>query len=374
MAGIYIHIPFCKQACNYCNFHFSTSLSQKEAMIAAIAKEIEISAHYLAGQPIETIYFGGGTPSLLQQQDFLIIWNQIQSSFKNIQLKEFTIEVNPDDINPHWLQSLKSLPINRFSIGIQSFHESDLQYMNRAHNAIEAENGIKMAQDAGFENLSIDLIYGTPGLTDNLWRENIEKAMELNIPHISSYALTVEPKTILDHQIQKGKSKPVDNEQSASQFELLMSLTQAAGFDHYEISNFGKPGHHAIHNTNYWKGIHYLGIGPSAHSFNGHSRAWNIANNSLYIKHILSGTPNTEIEILSIEDQLNEYIMTGLRTMWGIDLQIIAEKFGSKYAEKVRIDSKEFIQSGKMIQKNEQFILTASGKLLADGIAADLFF
>jgi oxygen-independent coproporphyrinogen III oxidase len=372
MSGIYIHIPFCKQACHYCNFHFSTSMKYKDEMINSILKEIELQKDYLQGDSIQTIYFGGGTPSLLTADEILRIIEQIQR-FHHIEANaEITLEANPDDLTKEKIKTLRQTPINRFSIGIQSFHASDLTYMNRAHNAIEALNCIKNAQDLGFDNLTIDLIYGTPTMNDDLWQANLDIAFGLDIPHISSYALTVEPNTALDHFVKKGKAQSVDDEQAARQFLMLMSNMEKNGFDHYEISNFAKPNHYAVHNSNYWKGLSYLGLGPSAHSFNGHSRQWNVAHNMQYIQSIGNEKVPFEVEILSADDQYNEYVMTGLRTIWGIDMKKI-KAFGTKYEALIVQKSPTFIDLGLMEIKDNQYALTKLGKLQADGIASDLF-
>jgi oxygen-independent coproporphyrinogen-3 oxidase len=374
MAGIYLHIPFCKQACNYCNFHFSTSLRLKDELLEALKAEITLQKHYLDGQTIETIYFGGGTPSLLSSEEIMKIWDVIETSFPNQDLKEVTLEANPDDLSKDYLKALKSTPINRLSIGIQSFHDKDLQYMNRAHNAKEADYAVKTAQDAGLDNISIDLIYGTPTMTDKEWLQNIQTALALNVTHISSYALTVEPKTALAHAIEKGKTKEPDNSQTAYQFEQLMQSLTTAGFEHYEISNFALPDKYAIHNTNYWKGKHYLGLGPSAHSYNNKSRQWNVANNAAYIKSILAERKVPfEIEQLSFENRFNEYVMISLRTMWGADLNYMASNFGVDITEDFLNNCKEFVEEGKMETKGQNVVLTPKGKLLADGIASELF-
>jgi len=374
MAGIYLHIPFCKQACNYCNFHFSTSLRLKDELLDALRAEIAMQKHYLDGQTIETVYFGGGTPSLLSADEIMKIWGELERAFPDQDLKEITLEANPDDLSKDYLKALKSTPVNRLSIGIQSFHDKDLQYMNRAHNAGEADYAVKAAQDAGLDNISIDLIYGTPTMTDKEWLQNIRSALALNVTHISSYALTVEPKTALAHAIEKGKTKEPDNSQTASQFETLMQSLTTAGFEHYEISNFALPGKYAIHNTNYWKGKHYLGLGPSAHSYNGKSRQWNVANNAAYIKSILAEKRVPfETEQLSFENRFNEYVMISLRTMWGADLNYMESNFGKDVTEDFLSHCREFIEEGKMQIKNKHAILTTKGKLLADGIAAELF-
>lgn len=374
MAGIYLHIPFCKQACNYCNFHFSTSLQLKDDLLMALKAEIALQKNYLEGQTIETIYFGGGTPSLLSADEIMGIWDVIEKTFPKQNLKEITLEANPDNLTKEYLAALKNTPVNRLSIGIQSFQDKDLQYMNRAHNAKEADYAVKAAQDMGLENISIDLIYGTPTMTDNEWLQNIKTALALNVMHISSYALTVEPKTALAFAIEKGKTKQPDNTQTADQFEQLMESLTGAGFDHYEISNFAKPGKYAIHNTNYWKGKHYLGLGPSAHSYNNTSRQWNVANNPQYIRSLLNDKKVPfELEELSFENRVNEYIMISLRTMWGADLNYITSTFGQDVTTTLLHQAQEFIEEGKMIQQANNLILTVKGKLLADGIASELF-
>lgn len=372
MSGIYIHIPFCKQACHYCNFHFSTSLKYKDEMLNAILKEIALQKDYLQGDTIQTVYFGGGTPSLLSSNEILSVLDEIQRFYHIDADAEITLEANPDDLTISKINALRQTPINRFSIGVQSFHEADLKFMNRAHNDAEALNCIKNAQNAGFDNLTIDLIYGTPTMNDDLWQANLDIAFGLNIPHISSYALTVEPNTALDHFVKKGKVQPVDDEQAARQFLMLMENMERQGFDHYEISNFAKPNHYAVHNSNYWKGKSYLGLGPSAHSFNGHSRQWNIAHNMQYIKSIQKNEVPFEIEQLSLSDQYNEYIMTGLRTIWGVDIEKI-QTFGESYKNLFLSKIPTFIQNGLAQQNDNQYALTKMGRLQADGIASELF-
>jgi len=373
-AGIYLHIPFCKQACVYCNFHFSTSLKYKDDVLRAILQEIGMRRDYLQGTLIETIYFGGGTPSLLSADEINLIIDTIQQHYPMANLKECTLEANPDDLDKHYLQSLRNTAISRFSIGVQSFREQDLQYMKRAHNVQQADYAIKAAQDAGFDNLSIDLIYGTPGLTDAAWGKNIAKVKELGIPHFSSYALTVEDKTALQFAIAQKKTAPVDPEQAAGQFEILMERAAAMGFEHYEISNLALPGRYAIHNTNYWRGMPYLGIGPSAHSFDGTTRSWNIANNALYAKNILQEHKLLyEEEKLTPLQHLNEYIMTSLRTMWGCDLIKIANEWDTTSADHVEKSSHLFQEKGWVVQDEKKLLLTNMGKLFADKIAAELF-
>ncbi|MEI8279917.1 MAG: radical SAM family heme chaperone HemW [Bacteroidota bacterium] len=374
MAGIYLHIPFCKQACTYCNFHFSTSLKQKDGVLQAMMQELIMRKDYLAGAAIETVYFGGGTPSLLSADEINRIFDTILQHYNVTKIKEFTLETNPDDLNPNYLKSLRNTPVERFSIGVQSFHEADLLYMHRAHTAQQADYAIKAAQDAGFGNLTIDLIYGTPGLTDANWKHNLSQIKALQIPHFSAYALTVEEGTALHHSINKKKTTPVDAEQSAQQFEILMEQAEVMGYDHYEISNLSLPDHYAVHNTNYWRGLPYLGIGPAAHSFNGTSRRGNIANNALYTKSILH-----ENKLLFDEEQLtpvqhlNEYIMTSLRTMWGCDIDKIRTEWAYDHAESVLKESEWFQEKKWLVEKDNKLILTHAGKLFADRIAAELF-
>ena len=374
MAGIYLHIPFCKQACTYCNFHFSTSSSQKEAVLKAMLLELEMQKDYLQGESVNTVYFGGGTPSLLSADDFNRFMDNIMRHYNVTDLQECTLEANPDDLSNTYLRSLKNTAVNRLSIGVQSFHDADLLYMHRAHTASEADYVIKAAQDIGFPTLSIDLIYGVPELSDDGWKQNLSLVRDLQIPHFSSYALTVEEGTVLHHQIKTKKTAPVDALQSAHQFEILMEQAAVMGFDHYEISNFGLPGHHAIHNTNYWRGIPYVGIGPSAHSFNGTSRQWNVANNALYISSLSQHTIPSEVETLTPVQQLNEYIMTSLRTMWGCDLNKVAATWGSLFADQLKNNTEPFLDRNWLVIHDQKIILTHSGKLMADHIASELFF
>lgn len=374
-AGIYLHIPFCRQACVYCNFHFSTSLRYKEEVLQAMLKEIEMQREYLQGATIETIYFGGGTPSLLSADDINRLFDAIFKFYPVAQLKECTLEANPDDLSQAYLKSLRGTPVSRFSIGIQSFRDEDLRYMKRAHNAQQADTAIKAAQDAGFENLSIDLIYGVPGMNDAAWLQNMSRVIELSIPHFSAYALTVEEKTALHHAIAHHKAAPVDTEQAAAQLEILMATAPSMGYEHYEISNLATAGRYAIHNTNYWRGFPYLGIGPSAHSFDGqHRRRWNVSNNSLYTKSILQEAKlDYEEEILSTFEHLNEYIMTSLRTMWGCDLAHITTLSDATTASTVERSSHLFQEKKWMVQEGQKLLLTPKGKLYADRIASELF-
>jgi len=372
MPGIYIHIPFCKKACTYCDFHFSTSLKYVDEMTDAICKEILLKKNRITDQ-VGSIYFGGGTPSVLPAKNFEKIFDTITKNFSVASDAEITIEANPDDLNAMKIAELRKLPVNRFSIGIQSFFEEDLIWMNRAHNAAEAEDCIKRSQDSGFENLSIDLIYGYPLLTDSKWLSNLRKAIEFQTPHVSAYSLTVEPKTALASAIKKGQQPPVNDEQSAAQFITLIDQLKSGGFEHYEISNFSQPGKYAIHNTNYWRGIPYLGIGPSAHGFDGHIRYLNLANNALYLQHLQQSKLAETVEVLDEYDRFNEYIMTSLRTMWGTDLTKIAADFGAHFLGDTLKAVKPFIEKQWLLNRDEHLILTQEGKLFADYIASELF-
>jgi oxygen-independent coproporphyrinogen-3 oxidase len=382
LPGVYIHIPFCKQACNYCNFHFSTSLKQKEALLKALVKEIILSASF-ASDPnssttspeiISTLYFGGGTPSILTIDELQIIFAALRQRFVFADDIEITLEANPDDITTLALQQWKLAGINRLSVGIQSFLEEELQWMNRAHTAKESLICIDEIRAAGFTNFSVDLIYGSPLLNDTDWKKNVQTVVDKAIPHISCYALTVEPKTALDKMIALKKRAPVNAEKQAQQFLLLMEWMGAAGYDHYEISNFAKPGLKSKHNSSYWSGETYYGFGPSAHSFDGKVRRWNIANNALYIQALQKDTIPFEEEVLTETQQLNEYIMTALRTMEGISTKYISAKFGEDKSSRIIVTGSKYESTGKLKMENEHIILTREGKLFADGIAADLFF
>lgn len=341
-------------------------------MVDAICKEIRLKKNRISEQ-IGSIYFGGGTPSVLTSTSLEKIFNTLTECFSIAADAEITIETNPDDLDAKKISELRKLPINRFSIGIQSFFEEDLVWMNRAHNAKEAESCIKRSQDAGFENLSIDLIYGYPILTYEKWLTNIQKAVELKTPHISAYSLTVEAKTALANAIQKGKQSGLSDEQSVTQFLVLTEQLAKAGFEHYEISNYALPGKYAVHNTNYWRGVPYLGIGPSAHGFDGHQRYINIANNTKYLGLLADSKLAESIEELGKADRFNEYIMTSLRTMWGTDIAKIEQDFGSDYATEIKQQIKPFIANGKLLLEGEIIKLSTQGKLFADGIAAELF-
>ena len=372
MAGIYIHIPFCKQACHYCNFHFSTSLRHRDEMVTAICKEIDLQKDFLTNKNLTTIYFGGGTPSLLETSEINQILERLSKNYSWENNIEITLEANPDDITTEKISKLRAGGVNRLSIGIQSFIDSELLASNRAHNSDESLKAVQICQDAGIDNLSIDIIYGMPGSTQDSWQYNIDKALELDVDHISSYALTVEPKTFLDHMVKKGGILlPKEMEVNKQYLQLIHSLT-TAGYDHYEISNFAKPSKYAVHNTNYWMSVPYLGLGPSAHSYQPTFRQWNINNNAKYIKSISKGVIPSEREQTKYADQFNEYIMTRLRTMWGVDLNELNNRFSSEL-KNVHKNIAKYIKSQDVLLEDNHYRLTPKGKLLADGIASDLF-
>lgn len=373
MAGIYLHIPFCKQACHYCNFHFTTSLRYKSELAEAMVKEIALQKEYLGGETINTIYFGGGTPSLLDEKELEEIMSALRQAYVISENAEVTLEANPDDITSEKLQFWKRAGINRLSIGIQSFFEEELRWMNRAHNAQQARQCIVDSLAAGITNLSIDLIYGSPLLSDEDWKRNVDLALSYHIPHLSCYALTVEEKTPLHKMIRTQQKVNVNEEQQARQFLLLMQWLRAAGYEHYEVSNFAKPGYRSRHNSSYWKGESYLGIGPSAHSYNGKSRSWNVANNQLYIEAINEGRLPKEEEKLTRDEKLNEYMMIALRTMEGIDMQRVRELASEKEADAIIQKLKIYASQRLVSATNTSFALTDDGMLRADGMAGELF-
>lgn len=374
MAGIYIHIPFCKQACTYCNFHFSTSLGLKNSLIQAIQKEIEIRAEYMDNAKIKTVYFGGGTPSLLSGDEINQIYTTLSDHFDLSEVLEVTLEANPDDLDREKFTEFKSTPINRLSIGIQSFMQDELEFMNRAHSVAEAIKCLEYADEFGFSNLSIDLIYGMPDhFSERNWLMNLEQAAAFQIKHLSCYALTVEDKTALAHQIKTGKIAPLNDQKASRDFEDLLQFAIAKGYEQYEISNFAQANHLSMHNTSYWRGLQYLGLGPSAHSFNGKSRSWNIANNSLYLKAIMEGKPKIETEILSEVDHYNEWIMTGLRTKWGLNKRRL-KQFSNSIQLYFDQQLQFAIQSGYILEVDDKWILSEGSKFFADAISADLFY
>ena len=367
-----MHIPFCRQACAYCNFHFSTSLRLKDGLVKALGEEARLERDYLGGEAIETIYMGGGTPSLLEVEEIRRLMEIIQNNYPVSAGAEITLEANPDDITPEKLQGWQQAGINRLSIGVQSFHEEELRWMNRAHTALQALEGLQQAV-AAFPNITMDLIYGSPLLSDEMWQQNVDTALRLGVPHLSCYALTVEEKTPLDKKIRTHKSPEVDGEKQARQFLLLMQWLREKGYEHYEVSNFAKPGFRSRHNSSYWRGVKYLGLGPSAHSYNGGERRWNVSNNQLYIKGIETRQPAREAESLNAKDRLNETIMISLRTREGLDLNGLQRHWGE--AERKRIDGelKKFTDRGWVLVQDSVARLSDEGMVRADGIASDLF-
>ncbi len=373
MSGIYIHIPYCKQACHYCNFHFSTSLQSKSQVLEAIGQELVLRKEEVP-QTVSTLYFGGGTPSILEENELKRIFDSLTPYLEMKELEEVTLEANPDDITPEKLKLWKTLGIDRLSIGLQSFFQEDLEWMNRAHTAKEAKNCFASAAAHGFEKLTVDLIYGYPLLTDEKWLKNLELVKYFGVDHFSAYALTVEDNTALAHQLNSGKQEPVNEEQAAHQFELLMQWAAKNGYEHYEISNFARNGKYAIHNTNYWKGQHYLGLGPAAHSYSGKRRTWNIANNQGYINSVSKGELANSFEELSENDRYNEYIMTGLRTKWGVELGYLEKNFPPEMIASFLEEVKPYLASGHVKMNNAVYTLDNNGKLLADRIMSDLFY
>ena len=372
MSGIYIHIPFCKQACHYCDFHFSTSLKKKDAMVLAFAKEMELRKNEFQNEVVETIYFGGGTPSILEISDIKMLIDAVFKHYKVIENPEITVEANPDDLSKERIIELSQNRVNRLSIGIQSFFEDDLKLMNRAHNSAEAKECLELATQY-FDNISIDLIYGIPNMSNEKWLQNIETALSFNIPHISSYALTVEPKTALHSYIQRGIIPQPDDEVAQEHFQILVDKLSENDFIHYELSNFGKENYFSKNNSSYWLGKKYIGIGPSAHSYDGEKRGWNVSNNALYLKAIEENKLPVETEILTKTDRYNEYIMTGLRTIWGVSLNRIATEFGQTYLDYLNQQAAKYIEDHLLFVDENILRTTKKGKFLSDGIASDLF-
>ncbi len=373
MAGIYLHIPFCRQKCHYCNFFSVASKRNRSDLVAAIIREMELRRDYLNQQQINTIYFGGGTPSLLTEDELKKIQEALEKFFVLAPDPEITFEANPDDLNPALLKMLKSTFVNRLSMGVQSFYDEDLSYLNRVHNGEQALRAIRQARDAGFDMLTIDLIYGIPGMTDERWLKNLQTFFQTGIQHLSAYALTVEPRTALAHLIRKGRMEAVDEVQSSRHFEILLSETEKQGFVHYEISNFARPGHYSRHNSLYWLGGHYLGLGPSAHSYNGVSRQWNVSNLTGYIRDAATAASVEETETLTIEQRYNEYVMTSLRTSWGCDATHISHVFGEAFSDYLFQSAGKHLDAQLMRREGTRLFLTNRGKLFADGIAASMF-
>ena len=372
MAGLYIHIPFCKKACHYCNFHFSTSDKNRQAVLKSICLELEMRAQELQSMPVASIYFGGGTPSMLNDDELGAIFQVIEANYQVLASAEITLEANPDDLSLKKITQLAVTPINRLSIGVQSFFEADLKLMNRAHTAKEALESLKIAQTY-FDNITIDLLYGMPEMSNVRWEENLQIAFDLQLNHLSCYALTVEPKTPLAHFIKTAQHPPLNDAVAAQHFQTLVNATTKAGFTHYEVCSFGKPGYFSKHNSSYWLGKPYLGVGPSAHSFDGKKRSWNVSNNKQYINTIAKNELPLTSELLTPENRFNEYIMTGLRTIWGVSLKRIEEEFGLGVQTSLLNNAHGYLASETLKIENAHLKMTPKGQFLSDGIASDLF-
>ena len=373
MSSIYIHIPYCKQKCSYCNFYYRTSQKDKKEMINSLKKEIELRKQYLNNNTIETIYFGGGTPSILTESEISLLINTISENYTVINNAEISLECNPDDLTKKKVQNLKKSGINRLSIGIQSFNDEDLKFMNRSHNSSQAIESVQLAKEIGFNNISIDLMYSLPKQSLEKWKKNLDIAFSLEIQHISAYSLTIEEKTKLKSLLKKGEFSELDDIASSEHFDLLIMEAEKNKFIQYEISNFGLNGFFSKHNSKYWQADHYLGIGPSAHSYNGETRSWNVSNNKKYIEHILNNILPSETEVLTENQKYNEYVFTSLRTMWGINLKLLKEKFNKEISNYLLLQSVKWEKTSDIIKTNNSIKLSQKGKLLADAVASDLF-
>lgn len=370
---LYIHIPFCRQACHYCDFHFSTNTTNKRAIVEAIAREITLRKSYLPEADMETIYFGGGTPSMLDEAELDLLLNTVHKHFHVTPDAEVTLEANPDDLSPERLKRFSTEGINRLSIGIQSFHEPHLRLMNRIHTATEAEKCVGLAQDSGIDNISVDLIYAIPAEDHSILQQDLEKTFRLDVPHISAYCLTIEPQTAFGSWLKKKKIKPIDEEFAAQQFEILVKSLAGHGYEQYEISNFARNSRYSRHNTSYWQQHPYLGVGPSAHSYNGVSREYNISNNAKYLAEIGRMVIPATVEILSPADQTNEYLLTGLRTKWGVELEKLKKLSGGAFKAHENRELEAMTRKGWVREESGVLMLTEAGKLFADRIASDLF-
>ena len=374
MAGLYIHIPFCAKRCLYCDFFSNTDMKFKEPYVSAVIREMQLRQEYIGGEPLDTIYFGGGTPSQLQQADFERIFKAIDCLFNISSCKEITLEANPDDMTPEYVASLRNLPLNRVSMGVQSFKEKDLHFLNRRHDREQALRAVGLCKENGIPNISIDLIYGLPGQTLEEWQENLNDAIHLEIPHISAYHLIYEEGTALYKLMEAGKVAPIEEELSVTLFSTLINRLAEAGYLHYEISNFALPGYFSQHNSSYWTGKKYIGIGPSAHSYDGESRQWNISSLPHYLEGIRTGIPNIEIEKLDINTKYNDFIITGLRTMWGIRTANIREQFGEEKQAYLERQAATYLHQGLLIYENDTLTLSKEGIFISDGIMSDLLW
>lgn len=374
MAGLYIHIPFCTQRCLYCDFYSNTDMSLKEAFVSAVCKEMEMRKSYPGGESIETIYFGGGTPSQLAIVDFERIFNTIYALFPVSENAEITLEANPDDMTEAYTASLRTLPFNRLSMGVQSFHEDDLRFLQRRHTVDQAAHAVSLCKENGFQNISLDLIYGLPGQTVERWEVNIEQFLSLNVPHLSAYHLIYEEGTRLYRLKEAGSVQPIDEDTSVALFNTLINKTTEAGYIHYEISNFSRPGMFSKHNSSYWQGKKYLGVGPSAHSYDIESRQWNVSSLKQYIQGIHEGIPKIEREMLNLPNQYNDYIITGLRTMWGISLSFILTHFGEERHNYCLAQASTFIKEGLLIRNGDNLLLSRDGVFVSDSVMSDLLW
>lgn len=373
MAGIYVHIPFCKQACYYCNFHFSTQLNNRDAMVAAICKDIDLRRHYLTETKLNSVYFGGGTPSLLDKSQLSEIFQRIRQYFELKEGAEITFECNPDDITSDYLNDLLALGVNRLSLGIQSFFDADLEFMHRAHNGLDALESLKLIKNAGFDNYSLDLIYGSPTTSNEMWQYNVNQLIDAGVPHISAYCLTIEDNTVFGRWQKQKRLEPIDDEKASRQFYYLLDALEEAGYHAYEISNFAKPGYEAVHNSNYWTGEAYLGVGPAAHSYNGTERQWCVANNARYMKSVEYGNVEVQNEVLTPADRCNEMIMTRLRTSGGLDLDELSRIFGPNYRKLIEKGLENREMKSHIHREGNRIKLSRSGKMMADRLAASLF-
>ncbi|MDY6006149.1 MAG: radical SAM family heme chaperone HemW [Parabacteroides sp.] len=374
MAGIYIHVPFCAKRCLYCDFYSNTEMSYKEPYLVALQQEMELRKEYLSGETIETIYFGGGTPSQLQAADFSRIFDTINRLFRVSDDSEITLEANPDDLQPAYVGMLRQFPFNRISMGVQSFDDDDLRFLNRRHDSRQAVRAVELCREAGITNLSIDLIYGLPGQTVGRWERNLEVAIRLDVPHLSAYHLIYEEGTALYKLLEAGRVTPVEESVSVDLFTLLIDRLTAAGYLHYEISNFARPGCFSRHNSSYWLGKSYLGLGPSAHSYNQQERMWNVSSLPIYIAGMEQGIPNVEREPLPLETRYNDFIITGLRTMWGIDLEEMERRFGKRLADYCRQEAATYLRRGLLSLKGSVMTLSRAGVFVSDGIMSDLLW
>lgn len=374
MAGIYLHIPFCKQKCAYCDFYSIANTKQRLEFIDALKKEIDLRKNFFRDEEIQTIYFGGGTPSLLSEKEIDRVLNQLKKNFKISPNNEITLEANPDDLDSNYLKELKNIGVNRLSIGIQSFNDRDLQLMKRKHSVNQAVEAVSSAKSVGFKNISVDLIYGIPNMSMKEWEHNIEKVIELNVPHISAYNLTIEPRTLFSKYLEKGKIELPDEDQNLAQFKMLKSKMEENGFLHYEISNFAKDGSISLHNTNYWMGVKYLGLGPSAHSYNLTSREWNIRNLQVYIHDISKGKLPNETENLTQNEKYNDYVITSLRTMWGLNTEIIKNNFGENYKDFLLKNIKRYLENNLLNYSGKSIKLTEKGMFISDNIISSLLW